>query len=79
MLEKPIYDADSIKRLTTELREHNLEWVERMDVTCEPLDSSQCVRNDDLLEAIESNDLVNDDFKRELVLLVSFLATKNLQ
>ena len=67
-VENIIYDTESMKTITDNLREQNMEWLERMDVTCEPVDSSECVRNDDLLEAIQSNDLVNDDFKRELVL-----------
>ena len=60
-----------LKEFTDSLRESNFEWLERMDVTCEPLDSSKCIKNDEVLKAIESNELVNDDFKRELVLLVS--------
>lgn len=66
-VDETIYDQETMKTFTDTLREQNMEWLERMDVTCEPLDSSECVQNDDLLEAIQSNNLVNDDFKRELV------------
>ena len=41
-----------------------------MDITCEPLPSEECVPNQEILDVIQSNDFVNDDFKREMQLLV---------
>ena len=55
-------------RLVEKLREQNMDWIERMDVTCEPMPSSECVPNQEILDVIQSNDFVNDDFKRELQL-----------
>jgi len=62
-----IYNHDSINELYSELKESNLEWLERMDVTSEPMDSADCIPNQDILKTVQSNELVNDDFKRELL------------
>jgi rRNA-processing protein EBP2 len=58
------YNQDEMTRLYDQLRQSNLDWLERMDVTCPPADEADLPEE---LQSTQNSQLVHDDFKREMV------------
>ena len=60
-----INDQEGMK-IALEALKKDLPWVERMDITCDPVDSHKALAIEQDLALSTSENDVHDDFKREM-------------